>query len=103
MRGTCALLILLLIAIDSSTFVNAEDWPQFRGHNSSGVSTSKNLPVEFSHKDNVLWSMSIGDGLSSPIVVAGKIYTTLMTPAKKLMVQSHDASTGKEIWQKEFA
>lgn len=82
--------------------LQAEDWPQFRGQNGSGVSTSKNLPVEFSHKDKVLWSVPIGDGLSSPIVVAGKIYTTLMTPGKKLVVQCHDAATGKEIWRREF-
>ena len=63
-----------LILITISATVHAEDWPQFRGPNSSGVSSSKNLPVEFSHQDKVRWSAAIGDGQSSPVVVAEDLH-----------------------------
>ncbi len=95
-------LFAFAVAIQVSTLLHADDWPQFRGPNGSGVSASKNLPVEFSHKDKVRWSIPIGDGLSSPVVVAGKVYTTEMTAAKKLVVQCHDARTGQRAWRKEF-
>jgi outer membrane protein assembly factor BamB len=95
--------LALMATLTAFTSADAEDWPQFRGPNGSGVATSKNLPIEFSHTEKVRWSVPIGDGLSSPIVVAGKVYTTSMTPAKKLTVQCHDAATGKEIWKQEFA
>jgi outer membrane protein assembly factor BamB len=96
----CLSVVVLVAA--GATAVHAEDWPQFRGPNSSGVSSCKNLPVEFSHQDKVRWSAAIGDGLSSPVVVAGKIYTTEMSPAKKLVVQCHDAVMGKPVWRQEF-
>lgn len=97
-----AFLFAPAIAILSASVVRADDWPQFRGVNGSGVSSSKNLPTKFSFKDKVRWSMPIGDGLSSPVVVAGKVFTTEMTATKKFVVQCHDAATGKQVWRKEF-
>src|SRR4051812_29000387 len=81
----------------------AEDWPQFRGPNASSVSTSRNLPVEFSHKDKVVWQATLGEGLASPIVVAGKVYSTAMSGPKTLAVFCHDAATGKQVWKQEIA
>lgn len=81
----------------------AEDWPQFRGPNASGVSTSdKPLPAEFSQEQNLRWSAKLGDGIGSPIVVGGKVYVTAMTADEKLGVFAFDAATGKEIWKSEF-
>jgi hypothetical protein len=52
----------------------AEDWPQFRGPNASGVSAEgKPLPTEFSLEKNLRWSVKLGDGIGSPIVVGGKV------------------------------
>ena len=45
----------------------AEDWPQFRGPNCGGVSTSnKPLPVNFSKSSNMRWMTELGDDVSSP-------------------------------------
>jgi outer membrane protein assembly factor BamB len=84
--------------------VSAEDWAQFRGENASGVSASKQpLPAEFSQDENLRWSAKLGDGIGSPIVVAGKVYVTAMTADEKLGVFAFDAASGKEIWKREFA
>ena len=81
----------------------AEDWPQFRGPNASGVSTSnKPLPTEFSLEENLHWSVQLGDGIGSPIVCGGKVYATAMTADEKLGIFAFDAATGKEIWKSEF-
>jgi outer membrane protein assembly factor BamB len=45
------LLILVLLVIT----IHAEDWAQFRGSNGSGVSASKNIPLEFSADKNIAW------------------------------------------------
>jgi hypothetical protein len=45
------LLILVLLVIT----IHAEDWAQFRGSNGSGVSASKELPLEFSADKNIAW------------------------------------------------
>ncbi len=101
-RRFLACLVTPALAFMTASMLQADDWPQFRGVNGSGVSTSKNLPTKFSFKDKVRWSMPIGDGLSSPIVVADKVVTTEMAATKKFAIQCHEASTGKLAWRKEF-
>jgi hypothetical protein len=55
--------------------LEAEDWPQFRGPNASGVSSSSSrLPREFSHDRNVAWSAELGEGIASPVVAAGRVF-----------------------------
>jgi outer membrane protein assembly factor BamB len=76
-----------------------EDWPQFRGPNASGVSASSDLPVKFS-ADKALWQATLGDGVGSPIVVKGKVYTTAMVGPRKFGVFCHDATSGKEVWKR---
>ncbi len=80
----------------------AEDWPQFRGPNCSGVSTSKHLPVEFSESEKLRWQATLGEGIGCPVIVAGKLYNTAMTAEHEFSVFCHEASTGKQLWQKTF-
>lgn len=83
--------------------LEAEDWPQFRGPNASGVSSSgQALPVEFSHEQNVAWSVKLGDGIGSPIVVGGRVFTTAMVGEQKLGVFAFDATSGAPLWRREF-
>lgn len=80
----------------------AEDWPQFRGPNCTGVSrSSESLPAEFSFKQNVVWSTELGDGISSPIVSAGRVFTTAMIESTRLALICHDAWKGEELWRQE--
>lgn len=97
---------LALAFVSSSLF--AEDWPQFRGPNCTGVSTSKkSLPLEFSAKKNVRWSAELGDGIGSPAVAGGRVFSTAMVGKKageeKLVVFALDADSGKKLWQTEMA
>ena len=93
--------LIVMFSLISQSF--AEDWPQFRGPNATGVSReSKNLPVEFSFKDKVLWSAALGKGIACPIVTGGRVITTALTADQKFAVICLDAATGKESWRKEF-
>ena len=87
--------------------LSAEEWPQWRGPNSTGVSTStKPLPVEFSPTKNVRWSADVGDGICSPTVAAGRLFTTAMlgeNPGNTFVVFCFDAATGQKQWQREIA
>src|SRR5438876_10956797 len=92
--------ILLLLTCGQ---VTAEDWPQFRGPNCSGVSLSKqSLPVEFSAKDKVRWSVKLGDGIGSPVIAKGRVFVTAMTAKQKIGVACFDAGSGKELWSREW-
>src|SRR6185436_15264048 len=95
-------LFLLALIASIAASAPAEDWPQFRGENSSGVSKSdKPLPTKFSLTENLRWSAKIGDGICSPIVVGGKVFSTAMTGEQKLGVFAFDAATGKQLWKTE--
>lgn len=91
--------------------VRAEDWPQWRGVNCSGVSTSKaKLPVTFSSTENVKWSAEIGDGICSPCVAAGRVFVTSMRPEKdgeksltQFTVFCFDAKSGEKLWEKSYS
>jgi len=100
---TSLLAVLLLGLVVSEPFTaNAEDWPQFCGPNCRGVSRSTNpLPTEFSFEQNVEWSTELGDGISSPIVAGGRVFSTAMVESDRLDVICHDAATGEKLWQSE--
>lgn len=54
----------------------AEDWPQFRGPNASGVASNSHLPVTFGPDSNLSWKISSPLGHSSPVIVGKTIYLT---------------------------
>ena len=94
-------LFVLTITLLSGN-VKAEDWPQFRGPNAAGVSReSKNLPIKFSHEENVAWSADIGEGIASPIVVRGRVIATTMVDDQTFAVICFDAANGQELWRQE--
>ena len=83
--------------------IHAEDWPQFRGENASGISSSKSLPLDFSADHKVAWRVKLGDGIGSPVVMKGRVYTTAMVAEEKVAVFGLEAATGRQLWRTEFA
>lgn len=103
MKNNSRVWILLVAFLTWSSAATAEDWPQFRGENASGVSKSnKPLPTTFSQTENLLWSARLGDGIGSPIIVQGKVYCTAMIGEQKLGVFAFDAASGKQLWSSDF-
>src|SRR5690349_11818223 len=100
-----ATLFLSIIVIGAALeSARADDWPQFRGENSSGVSTeSKSLPVEFSFENKVAWSAKLGDGVGSAVIAGGRCFVTAMTGDEQFTVFAYEAATGKELWRRDFA
>ena len=87
------------------------DWLQFRGNNSTGVSTESSVPTSWGQtvvdgkSENIAWRVDLpGRGVSSPIVVSGKVIVTASSGYKqdRLHVLAFDAATGKSAWQRQF-
>lgn len=95
-------LALFSFALVAMNTVCAEDWPQFRGLselNCSGVSTSTApLPSQFSSTEHVKWSAKLGNGIGSPVVAAGRIFTSAMVDPRTIGLYAFDASSGKQLW-----
>ena len=109
-RTRMSQLIALFTAVLLATSAFAGDWPQWRGPEQNGVSREKNLPDTWDPEgDNVLWTSDAG-GMSSPIVMNGRVYTFARTgevSAAETLIPGHqtqealiciDAKTGKRLW-----
>ena len=58
----------------------AEDWPQWRGPSSNGVSSESELPEKWSATEHIAWKAALaGLGASSPIIWGDKVFVTSQT------------------------
>lgn len=66
----------------------ADQWPQFRGPENSGLSPAQALPSEWSADEHVEWKVAIpGTGWSSPIIWNDKIFVTTAITEKQTKPQ----------------
>ncbi|HEV3021106.1 MAG TPA: PQQ-binding-like beta-propeller repeat protein, partial [Pirellulales bacterium] len=86
------------------------DWLQFRGNASTGASIETALPTSWGKTaggdgENIAWRADLpGRGVSSPIVVGGRVIVTASSGYKqdRLHVLCFDAATGQPAWQRQF-
>jgi outer membrane protein assembly factor BamB len=77
MRHLSAVAFALLAAVSLLSAAGPDEWPQFRGPNSSGVADESSLPEKWTTSANVVWSLEIpGRGWSSPIVWRDRVFVT---------------------------
>jgi outer membrane protein assembly factor BamB len=93
--SVAASVVLLNVAL------SADNWPNWRGPSSTGVSTEKTLPETWNDKTNVAWRSSLaGVGVSSPIVWGDRVFVTSQAGSGTSSVgprlgQGPDASTAE--------
>lgn len=100
-------------ATDASRF-----WPQWRGPQATGVSTTANPPTEWSESKNIRWKVTIpGRGSASPVIWGDRVFVTSAIPAgaageaqhaarggqprvaHRFIVMAIDRRTGKTVWE----
>lgn len=82
---------------------SAEDWPQFRGPNCTGVSKASDpLPAQFSKTEHVKWSAELGDGIGSPVVASGRVFTSAMIDDQTVGLVAFDAVSGEKLWTRSW-
>ncbi len=110
--------------LDPAALAREKSWPQFRGHNSSGLATTDApLPTKIGPDsrpvgrisnpsakarsakaaagpaDNLLWKVPLPPGHSSPVVFGDRVYLTGVRD-EKLVTIALDQSTGKIVWER---
>jgi outer membrane protein assembly factor BamB len=90
---------MVLIWLACTTLLSASDWPRFRGPNGTGVSPDLGLPVEIDRGKNLLWSIKIPKGNSSPIVASGRVFLTAHEGDRRIVL-CFAAVTGRLLWRK---
>jgi outer membrane protein assembly factor BamB len=113
--------LVATLTVFAATGAFAEDWPQFRGPNGSGVSVSTGLPEVFGPEKNVVWKTPLPPGHSSPVLTRDRVFVTAYAEEQaigsrpsavgtkgnaraknhKLLVICLDRQTGKLLWQRE--
>src|SRR2546425_13240723 len=94
------MLTRVLALLSCSLALFSAEWPQFRGPNSSGVSSSTGLPVEFGPDKNVIWRTPLPPGHSSPVLTEDRIFLTAFE-GDKLLVVCLERATGKVLWRRD--
>ncbi len=75
--------VLITLVLVLPELLVAQDWPQFRGPEGSGVLDRLEHPQEWGNDKNIAWSVDLpGGGLSSPIVQGDRIFLTTAIGAK---------------------
>jgi outer membrane protein assembly factor BamB len=72
-RFTVAAIAVMAAA---GTLAADENWPQWRGPGSQGISNETQLPTEWAPGKNVAWKTELPAGPSSPIVWGDRIFVT---------------------------
>jgi outer membrane protein assembly factor BamB len=76
-RASTVRLVAATLTLAASTVLSAENWPQWRGPNSQGVSSEQQVPTEWGPAKNIAWKVELtGTGASSPIVWGDRVFVT---------------------------
>jgi outer membrane protein assembly factor BamB len=77
----------------------SDQWPQFRGPDGDGHSDARDLPLNWSEGNNIVWKTAIHDrGWSSPVIYGDQVWLTSSTPdGRKLYALCIDRRTGRII------
>lgn len=81
------------------TFAAFDDWPQWRGPNRDAIAQTS--IAAWPDKLMAKWKVEVGEGHSSPIFGAGRIYQFARQDGQEV-VRAIDPATGKNIWQRNY-
>ena len=104
MKSLACLAPLVLLAAAT----RAQDWPDWRGRDENRQATGGTLVTSFDPEKgtNVLWKNEEAGGISTPVIMGGKLYTLVRhkpgTKEEAEKVLCLDAATGKKLWENVF-
>lgn len=79
----------------------AADWPQWRGPNRDGVVTTDAAPASWPERLQRRWKIAVGEGYSSPVLGAGRIFVLTRQQGKEVAT-SVEPERGKIVWQQSY-
>ncbi len=96
-----ALLAAVGMAWTGLNCVSAQDWNQWRGNGRDAIAADFQAPESWPKNLSRTWSVTVGDGVSSPSILDGKLYIIAFQEGNEVM-RCLDAMTGEEVWQDSY-
>jgi outer membrane protein assembly factor BamB len=93
-------ILALVITCGTAALLRAEQWPNWRGPSSNGVSRETNLPVRWSKTENVAWRLALPALSASTAIIWGDRIFLNVGDGPNLSLWSVDRTTGVPIWKK---
>lgn len=78
-----------------------QDYPQWRGHNRDGAASAFSKPESWPDTLRRRWTVEVGEGYATPIVVGNTVYAFTRRDGKEGMT-ALDADTGETVWRTEY-
>ena len=79
--------------------LHAEDWPQWRGPSRDGVATAS--PAEWPDALSRTWTLEVGTGHASPVVVGSKVYL-FSREGESEVLRAIDLRSGEPSWRSAY-
>ncbi|NNE91853.1 MAG: PQQ-binding-like beta-propeller repeat protein, partial [Verrucomicrobiales bacterium] len=91
-------------ALLGGAFLQAENWPSWRGPAYNGSTTEESAPSSFSKTKNVKWVIDLpGTGHSTPVVWGDAVFlTSVDEDAGGVVAMRVNAADGKVVWSKKY-
>jgi len=79
----------------------AQDWPQWRGPSRDGVVPAASVPAAWPEGLRPVWRVEVGEGYSSPVVAAGRVFVHGRRDPDEVVV-AVDLATGETLWTQSY-
>ena len=92
-------LALALVAIASAP--QAQEWPGWRGPERNGIAPAAQAPATWPGAFARAWRVEIGEGYSSPVVSAGRVFVHSSRDDLEI-VTAIDLASGARLWRRSY-
>ena len=87
------------LALLHVALARADNWPQWRGVNSDGISSEKNVPTKWSKSEKIVWRTPMpGQAGATPCIWGDRIYAT-SAEGNDLVLLCLSTVDGKILWK----
>lgn len=88
--------------LQSTSVVQADNWPQWRGARLDGISQETGLPVKWSRTENITWRLPLpGPAGSTPVVWENRIFLTSVDGDDLVLLCV--GTDGQELWRQKLS
>ncbi|HSK64176.1 MAG TPA: PQQ-binding-like beta-propeller repeat protein, partial [Pyrinomonadaceae bacterium] len=92
---------VLLAIFTLSPATSAQEWAQWRGPGRDGLVSDKSAPAVWPEQLQRTWRVEIGEGYSSPVVSAGRVFVHSRRDPEEI-VTAVNLADGKVAWEQKY-